>query len=745
MKDLFRRCYRTRLKALSELFAEGEALFDPPQQRYDEEGNELPVSEAEAKTARLKQRLKELQLFSLEAFQTFFRESAKERANPLNPRTKKWQKDDFDFASQTMHELESVTPELYDIEHTINFDGWFQSNADSIGSAVMSHISKSYVFGIEKWAADAPPKRQGEGHVGHTYLFTRHLANTIDEAEAFPEQRHSYKDQLTGDYSTRKLIFPASGELVVPPRRTLTRVVDSAAIELMLSVFAKNSLWLTPLEYEENRAHLQRMQDKAAAQAASCEVCSELMQRLKAVGSISRKDTETQAERKLAIEQQHKKTAVLNEYREHMASPAYTAWHRPLELTRFWGMWIDRRDAIDRSFRARHAQSAIKEMQLYMRRTPYHRHPPELCSDRWEPSIFPDDERIDVRCLRANGPPQVGHIAVMRTSDINDAFLLGRITALHHDPAVTAQRMQLRTDQRLMIAFRQQEPGIMRMNTPALHPRLVTMDPRDTELLHRMQQVRRAALDLGSDAPLPPPPFEIRASHHACSPIGQPCSVGLFATRRIRAREFIDFYSIFITHRTVYLQDRQKSRTHVVHMPNSDELLDGLPMASAITRFIAESADAQTRMQMLPASAFEPLAMYSHMALSDPAVAGMLRRFGELPKGCLINSAYGLDQYRRNCTRAMNTRDFARAGNSTMTHPLDSVPYMQASRDIEKGEELLCLYNNNEEKQQDWHAHSIQNPSTAAATESVSLHQSTRFGGLTNQRAQRNCAHCATM
>jgi len=738
MKDLFRRCYRTRLKALSELFAEGQALFDPPQQAYDEHGQELPVPDAANKTAQLRQRLAKMELFSLEAFQAFFRESAKERHDPTNQRTKKWQKDDFDFAAQTMHELDSVTPELFDIEHSIDFDNWFKSNP-SVGSTMLSHMSKSYVFGIEKWPTD----RQGEGEPGATYLFTRHLANTIDEADAFPEQRHHYRKQVTGDYSTRKMIFPAVGHFSAPPCRTLARVVDSAAIELMLSVFAKDGLWLTPLEYEENRAHLQRMQDKATAQADQCDVCSDLMQRLKAIGTISRKDTHTPAEKKLAAEKQQKKTAVLSEYKAHMLNAEFAVVHRPLELTRFWSIWIDRRDAIDRSFQARLAQGQIKQASLYLRSTPYHRHPPELCSDLWEPSIFPDDERIDVRCLRANGPPKIGDVAVMRTSDVNDAFLLGRITALHPDAAAAAKRLHERRDQQLILAFRQQEPGIMRINTPALHPRLVSLDPRDAELLLRMQEVRRAALGLRSDDPLPPPPFEIRASHYACSPVQTPCSVGAFATRDIRRGEFIDFYSIFITHYSEYFQDRGKSRTHVLRMADSDDVLDGLPMASAITRFVADSDDAQTRLQMLPASAFEPLAMYSHMALSDPAVAGVLRRFGDLPKGCLLNSAFGLpsQQHRTNCTRETNTRDFTLAGGAKMKHPLASVPYIQAARNIDKGEELLCIYNNNEEKKRAWRAHTTEDPpGAAAAIETVSLHSSTQFGGPTNWCTRRDAS-----
>ena len=40
-------------------------------------------------------------------------------------------------------------------------------------------------------------------------------------------------------------------------------------------------------------------------------------------------------------------------------------------------------------------------------------------------------DRMDVRCLRDQGPPLVGHFAVVRAKDQNDAFFIGKITALH--------------------------------------------------------------------------------------------------------------------------------------------------------------------------------------------------------------------------------------------------------------------------------------------------------------------------
>jgi hypothetical protein len=711
MKDLFRRCYKTRLKALSELFDEGLQLFEPGVVTYDEHGKERPAPELESKTRKLKERLNQLGLFQLEDFQAYLRETESERRSA--DRCREWSKDHFNFTKVSAHELEHVNPELFDITHTIDFDGWFHSNKLSMHDVSLKDIGKSYVWAIEKRHDDS----SGDGETGATYLFTKLFADSVERAALLhPEQCHAYPKQQTGSYTARKKLFPKDGQLIVPPRRTLTRIVDAVNIELMLAVFAKpGSGSLSREELQENLAHLHRVQESAEDQAAACAQCSSLMLDLKALGPISRKDTQTPAEKAAMDEKQRAKSKLLDAHRRHMLDADFREQHSSLVLTRFWGAWIDRRLAISSSLLARSAEGRISQLRLMTKSTPYHRHPPTLCSDKWEPSIFPALDRVDVRCLQVSGAPQVGHYAVVRSKDANDAFFLGKITALHPDARQEHERVQQRLDSRLTLAYRQHGPGIIRMPTPAMDARLLHLSEVDEQLLATMQQVRlsRHQRTHGSNTALPPPPVEIRASSHAASPVGQPSSLGLFATRDIKAREFIDFYSVFVTPKIVYQNDRSMRRTHVCALPGSDMVLDGLPMANALTRYIADSPGAQARVQLLPASAFHPAAMYAHVALSHPSVAGALACFNELPKGCLLNSP-GQSRHLANCERKHHRKDFDALFVGC------KMPYVRATRDIRRGEELLGLYNNEEEKTA-WRCHQSQ-PAFSSSTEEVRGH-----------------------
>lgn len=709
MKHLFRRCYKTRIKALSELVQEGNDVFASARAKFDADGNELPV--AEDKLQSLRERLKGLGLFKLEDLAAYIRATASERQDPSNARCKEWTQDQFKFVDKALHELAHVNPELFDMEWTIDFDAWILDNAASLThQAVLTHLANGYVYAVERGLPGG--KRPLEE--GATFLYVRHLANTILNAQDNPDaydEHHSYPDAQTGSYTSRKLLYPAKGQFTVPPRRTMTRIMDVDNIELMLAEYAKPGGCLNSAQLAENREHVQRMQSGAAEQAAACETCSSLMVQLRSIGPISRKDDLSKADKLVQAAKKKHKDALVALHQAHMLDPAYQVNHTPLILQRFWGAWMDRAATIQDSYSARNAEHSVRQRILQTSRSPYHRHPLALCRDSWEPSIYPALDRMDVRCLRDQGPPLVGHFAVVRAKDQNDAFFIGKITALHRSEAADRKRLLERRDHQLSMMYRQQAPGIVRIPTPPIDPRVARLTEQDELLLRRMQELRRLEVirDSGKGPPtasavveLPPPCFEIRASTKASSGVGHASSLGLFATRKIHRGEFIDWYSIFLQPVERYRADRTLSRSYVCALPGSGQVLDGMPMANALTRFVAESADAQARIQLLPASAFEPRAMYAHVALSNADAASMLARFHELPKGCLVNSCAGV-KTSENCKRVMHL------GFRSMH--LDKVPYICASRDIPCGEELLCSYLNAEETSGTWRVH----PSAALA------------------------------
>jgi hypothetical protein len=132
-------------------------------------------------------------------------------------------------------------------------------------------------------------------------------------------------------------------------------------------------------------------------------------------------------------------------------------------------------------------------------------------------------------------------------------------------------------------------------------------------------------------------------------------------------------------------------------MPGSNFVMDGYPTACALTRYIPRDHDSLARMKLMPASAFEPRVMYAHSALFRPEIAALLSHFHSLPKGCLISSAGGPGAK----TAAVNCKREQHKGFSK-SMLFDGVPYYVATRNIPRGEELRCPYNNTEERSGMW-------------------------------------------
>jgi hypothetical protein len=497
---------------------------------------------------------------------------------------------------------------------------------------------------------------------------------------------------------------------VEPIRRTLSRIVDSASIDKMLGVFGRDTM--TPTEVQESQQHLARMQMGAEEQQAACDHCACIMQSLKKVGPISRKANASREEVAQRNRQSNEKSALLRQYNQHVKDPAFASQHETLVQRRFWEAWMDRASNIQASYELRDRQRRDGQALLLSTARSRHPHPPRLCSDVTEPSIFPSLDRIDMTWLREHEPPRVKDYVVLRAQEQNDAFFLGVVTAIVA-PSREAQQRQLesRRDHKIRCLQRTTAPGIERIAMPDVPQRLRALylaDPEslDERMLRLMKELRSVEIQQRHqqiDARKGPQPwpvdatapcFEIRASLWASSGVQQPTSLGLFATRDIASGEFIDWYCAHTTVKDHFLQNPTLSRSHVCALPNSLFVMDGHPTASVLTRFVADSEDSLARVRLMPPSAFEPRAMYAHSALYRPEIGTLLARYRELPKGCLVNSA-GRARERVNCARKMHS------GFRKKLH-FDGIPFIAAVRDIRKGEELLCDYKNSEETSDQW-------------------------------------------
>ena len=98
---------------------------------------------------------------------------------------------------------------------------------------------------------------------------------------------------------------------------------------------------------------------------------------------------------------------------------------------------------------------------------------------------------------------------MLRAQERNDPFMIGQIVELMPN----TERM--RKDQRMTLAYRQHSPGLMRIRTPALHPRIAQLHELDERLLLLMRAARLSLRSAGLAAAasaVPWPSFEIRAS-----------------------------------------------------------------------------------------------------------------------------------------------------------------------------------------------------------------------------------------
>jgi len=675
LKAMFRAAYSTRIKALTDLLRQYSNCAE-----LDKDGNVRATTEPQP----TEQQLRETGFNIIADIHAYcaFNKAQRADVHKLRP---EWSLDYVARLQSISHELRTVAPEMYDVPYAVDVKGWLTRNAANIKcEASMTGLTAAHVFGIEK-----------DPVTGHTYLYNSFLADSVKESRE--NERHHYPNQLTGSYTTRTIMYTAASQLPHAPHRKLAVPVDFALYREAVEAFAVDHL--DAEERVELDAMIDKMEQRVLSDAAACPDCRRLMNELQQVGVISRKTDQTAEEKELARKQTNAKDKIKRELKKHLADESVSEQHRGLVLPQWFGQWDDRaRDNIQDEFLRRETVEQAKQ-QFYRDQLPYHAHPLELCSGKGEPVIFEATESVQYSWHFSRGrAPLEGDYIVVRSQEPNEPFMVGKIKKLMvNEESELRKRQALEKRQSVMDELCGFDKGISRVRAQPLHARIVDLDAHDQTLLRYMSRhVPGTAgeipeTDLRSLWRTEYRCFEVRASRHAAGPLGQPCPLGLFAVRDIAEGEPIEWYSICLTDKDD-LRSSGAPKTHACSVAGTSWVLDGWPVAQALPRYIARTEEAQVRMLTMPASYFHPRQVYGSTVAQTPQQAQLMERWDSLPKGSLANSA-SADPEKRNCKMARHAcaRDLSCLN-------ITELPYLQATRAIKRGEELLSSYRNNEER-----------------------------------------------
>jgi len=679
MKSMFRAAYSTRVQALTDLMRRF-----PNCATFNADGTVGPSAGPQPSEQHMR-------AAAVDLIRDIHQYCAYSKAQQADLRTirPEWTQSYIARLQDLTNELElhSVAPEMYDIPFSVDVQSWLQRNQAAINCdhADMSGLQPAHVFGIEK-----------DPDNNNTYLYNSFLAESTKNSRE--SERHHYPKQLTGDYTTRSIMFHAASQMPHPPHRKLAVPLDFKLHRDTIAAYAIDHL--EEGEPEELLEMIAEMENGVMADAARCAVCQELMQCLRKVGVISRKDLTTEQEER-ANRQNKEKTKIKRMIAKHMLDSEYATQHTGLAENNWWEKWTNRSRFFIQPEYQRRDKLSKEKAELFRERMPYHLHPLRLCSSKDEPAIFEISERVDCRwALSHNTPPMPDDYVVLRSQEPNEAFMIGRIKKLLPNEE-SDQRMRKAHDKRQRVLGRHCgfDENISRARAQPIHARNLNLHPHDATLLQYMSNHMPGvagelpAGDLRLLWRTERRCYEVRASRHALSALGQPCSLGLFAVRDIAPGEAIDWYSVFLTEKEE-LRQAGAVRTHAYCVSGTGWVLDGWPMAQAMPRYVAHTEEAQVRMLTMPAPYFHPRQLYGQSVHQTSQQTQLLQRFDTLPKGCLANSG---DAGRRNCKYEHHAcaRDLSNLCITTL-------PYVRATKPIKCGEELLVSYNNNEERTADW-------------------------------------------
>lgn len=160
------------------------------------------------------------------------------------------------------------------------------------------------------------------------------------------------------------------------------------------------------------------------------------------------------------------------------------------------------------------------------------------------------------------------------------------------------------------------------------------------------------------------------------SRVGEPIQFKVVATRHFSSGEPVTHYGGVPVHVGVFKEGGKAygwPHTHVRSLPDSDFLLDGLPLSNMLTRPTPHTQDELDELLQAGVQSLQP----TSRDWSDEE----LLRFDGAPFGFLVNTA-GPGQ-KNNC----------RIHWASIAGGLALVPVLVASTEIREGEELLCPYN----------------------------------------------------
>lgn len=177
--------------------------------------------------------------------------------------------------------------------------------------------------------------------------------------------------------------------------------------------------------------------------------------------------------------------------------------------------------------------------------------------------------------------------------------------------------------------------------------------------------------------------LEVRASRHLPPQFHKPCELGVFAKTYITKGDKICYYA-------AHFEDKDKiqpgQRSHARHLAGTDCALNGLPTANLFRRYIPHSFQGVKTVERMPSSSFLPV----EGSLEAKQLTG-------LPIGCMINSPAGRASDRRMAANPNVVIEHHDTGDAEgLQHA--SIHYLVAKFNIQAGDELLCVYNNNEEQ-----------------------------------------------
>jgi hypothetical protein len=676
MKALFRKCYHSKIGAITALFNRFKecAVFGTDNQAIPNLAAPQPsVEQVQSVDCTMNE------------FLTYVANDTVRRGELA--KEEKWTEAKKDRMRRTAEQLADVAPEIFDIDYSIDIKGWLRKNKEAIGfKPEFTNLNKCHKFSLHKDAQ------------GNTYLYNSFLADSVEEGR--PEEQHHFPKESTGSYSTRSMMFTKDSKMPYPPSHAPHRAVAQNELRATIAKFGASVLNLS--EQAELLGQMDRMRDRVLARSSKCAVCADLTEKLAAVGVISNKPSATKEEKLRSSAQQREKGRLMRQQADHLDDPEFTELHTDFVDDDWFGRWHHRANHfIVPDFASR---SSLRDLadQMRRQRVPYHMHPDALCSGRGERRIYSTQEREDCRWLHRYGPPKAQQLVVLRSDDKNEPFWLARILRLLPNDSVdaVAARAEAPSDQRFrardadrakraeqLDRLERQRYGVNLTRAPALpiHPRnldSVEYQDRDAILARFWQNnadgCQRAVC------------YEMRASVRARTKIGQPTSIGLFATRDVKKGDFVTWYGGYLMWGET-LKSAKAPLTHARRLPDSGYALCGKALADAITRFVAKDEDSMVRQQTFPPARFHPREQYNSEV---DAVRQLLQRFDSMPKGFLINSA-GTGAAAQ---ADVNVKTMQHACSKDLsTLGILQMPYMQATRDIAKGEEFLTQYHSAEE------------------------------------------------